>query len=157
MITLVQAVAPGQIEQARALFREYAAGLGFDLCFQSFETELAGLPGDYAPPEGRLILALEGDLPLGCVALHRLENGVCEVKRLFVKPDQRGLGLGRKLTEAVIVEARGIGYRRMRLDTIGDRMQEAVALYRKLGFVEIPPYYPNPIAGALYFELRITN
>lgn len=150
-----QAESPAQIAQARELFLEYAKSLNFSLCFQSFDQELAGLPGDYAPPEGRLFLAeCEGELA-GCVALHQLENGICEMKRLYLRPQFRGKGLGRVLAERIIAEARLIGYRRMRLDTVEPVMQDAVAMYRKLGFREIAPYRANPNPGTLYMELEL--
>ena len=115
---------------------------------------MAGLPGDYSPPEGRLLLAeYEGHLA-GCVALHKLEADICEMKRLYVRPPFRRLKLGRALAESVITEARGIGYQRMRLDTIAPLMSTAVSLYRQLGFREIAPYRTNPIEGALYMELQ---
>jgi ribosomal protein S18 acetylase RimI-like enzyme len=155
ILTFAQAESPAQITQARELFREYAQSLGFSLCFQNFDKELAGLPGDYAPPEGRLLLA-EGDGELvGCVALHALEAGVCEMKRLYLRPQFRGKGLGRVLADRIIAEARQIGYRRMRLDTVEPVMKDAVGMYRKLGFKEIAPYCSNPIAGALYMELEL--
>jgi putative acetyltransferase len=152
-----QAESPAQIAQARELFLEYAQSLGFSLCFQSFDQELAGLPGDYAPPDGRLLLAeYEGQLS-GCVALHKLEAGVCEMKRLYLRVQFRGKGLGRALAETVIAEARAVGYDRLRLDTVEPVMKDAVAMYRRLGFREIAPYRANPIAGALYMELKLGN
>jgi ribosomal protein S18 acetylase RimI-like enzyme len=150
-----QAESAGHIEQARTLFQEYAASLGFPLCFQSFDKELAGLPGDYAPPEGRLLLAEHEGKLAGCVALHKLSDGVCEMKRLYVRPEFRGKALGRALAESVIAEARAIGYTQMRLDTVVGKMDSAIALYRELGFREIPPYRENPIAGAIYMELKL--
>lgn len=154
-LTFAQAESRAQIAQARELFLEYAQSLGFSLCFQNFDKELAGLPGDYAPPEGRLMLAeCEGELA-GCVALHKLEPGVCEMKRLYLRPQFRGKGRGRALAERIIAEARQIGYRRMFLDTVEPVMKDAVAMYRKLGFKEVAPYRANPIAGALYMELEL--
>lgn len=154
-LVFVQAESPAQVAQARELFLEYAQSLGVDLCFQSFEEELAGLPGHYAPPEGRLLLAeCDGQLA-GCVALHPWEAGVCEMKRLYLRPSFRGKGLGRVIAEKIIAEARSIGYRSMRLDTIAPIMKDAVEMYRKLGFREIAPYRPNPIAGATYMELQL--
>jgi ribosomal protein S18 acetylase RimI-like enzyme len=154
-LKLTQAELPSQIAPVRELFLEYAQSLGFSLCFQSFDQELAGLPGDYAPPHGRLLLAsYEGQLA-GCVALHKLENGICEMKRLYLRAKFRGKGLGRALAEAAISEARKIGYRRMRLDTVEPIMKDAVGLYRLLGFKEIAPYRENPIAGAMYMELEL--
>jgi len=154
-LTLKQAESPGQIAQARELFLEYAESLGFSLCFQSFDQELSGLPGDYAPPDGRLLVAEYRGQLAGCVALHRLESEVCEMKRLYLRPQLRGRGVGRALAETAIAEARAIGYRKMRLDTVAPVMPTAVAMYRRLGFVEIEPYCLNPIAGALYMELAL--
>ena len=154
-LEVVQAKSPAQIVQARELFLEYAQSLGFSLCFQGFDKELAELPGDYAPPEGRLLLAeYEGQLA-GCVALHKLETSVCEMKRLYVQPQLRGKRLGRALADRIISEARGIGYQRMRLDTVEPRMKDAVAMYRKIGFREIAAYRTNPIPGAMYMELEL--
>ena len=154
-LAFLQAESPAQIAQARELFLEYAQSLGMNLCFQNFEQELAGLPGHYAPPDGRLLLAeYEGQLA-GCAALHAWEPGICEMKRLYLRPPFRGKGLGRVLAEAIIAEARNIGYQRMRLDTIEPIMKDAVEMYRKLGFREIAPYRPNPIAGAMYMELQL--
>src|SRR5215470_346226 len=152
-LTIVQAESEAQISQVRELFLEYARSLGFSLCFQSFDQELAALPGDYGPPEGRLLLAEFEGQPAGCVALHKLEPGVCEMKRLYLRPAFRGKGLGRKLAETILEEARSIGYQRLRLDTVEPVMKDAVALYRALGFREIAPYRPNPIEGTLYLEL----
>ena len=156
-LNLTQAESPAQIEQARELFLEYAQSLGFSLCFQSFDQELAGLPGDYAPPDGRLLLAEYRGQLAGCVALHKLDPGICEMKRLYLRPQFRGRGLGRVLAETVIAEARMIGYRKMRLDTVEPVMPNAVAMYRRLGFKEIEPYRANPIAGALYMESVRSN
>jgi ribosomal protein S18 acetylase RimI-like enzyme len=154
-VELVQAVSPEQVEQARALFLEYANSLDFDLCFQSFDEELKGLPGSYAPPTGRLLLAYCDGQAAGCIALRKLEDQICEMKRLYVRPAYRGKGVGRKLVDAVIAEGRDIGYQRMRLDTIESSMRDAIALYRRRGFREIAPYRTNPIAGALYLELLL--
>jgi putative acetyltransferase len=151
----VQAESPTQIAQARALFLEYANSLGFSLCFQSFDKELAELPGEYAPPNGRLLLAECDGQAVGCVALHHIEPQICEMKRLYLRPSYRGKGLGRKLAEAVIYEAGAIGYERMRLDTVEPMMKDAVQLYRALGFREIAPYRDNPIQGAMYMELEL--
>ncbi len=154
-LTIIPASSPAQIAQARELFLEYAASLGFSLCFQNFDQELAELPGDYAPPEGRLLLAeYEGQIA-GCVALHQIDAGICEMKRLYLRPPFRGKGLGRALAEYLIAEARQMGYRRMRLDTVEPVMKDAVAMYRAMGFHEITPYRPNPMAGTLYMELDL--
>jgi GNAT superfamily N-acetyltransferase len=153
--SFTQAESPAQIAQARELFLEYAQSLGFSLCFQGFDHELATLPGDYAPPEGRLLLAYYDAQVAACAALHKLEPGICEMKRLYLRPQFRGKGLGRALADRVISEARQIGYHRMRLDTVEPVMKDAVAMYRKIGFQEIPPYRTNPMPGAMYMELRL--
>jgi ribosomal protein S18 acetylase RimI-like enzyme len=150
-----QAASLEQIASARELFLEYAQSLNFSLCFQSFEKELAELPGDYAQPDGRLLLATFSDAPAGCIALHKLDAEICEMKRLYVRPQFRGKGLGRILADRLIADAREIGYKRLRLDTVEPMMCDAVALYRKLGFREIAPYRENPIEGALYMELTL--
>lgn len=154
-IELFQVTLPVHIEQVRELFVEYGTSLGFSLCFQSFDQELQSLPGAYAPPAGRLLLARSGELAAGCIALRKFEAGICEMKRLYVRPEARGLGLGRMLVEKVIAEARAIGYERMRLDTVGSAMRDAIALYRKVGFREIPPYSKIPIESALWMELLL--
>lgn len=154
-LTFAQAESPAQIGQARELFLEYAQSLGFSLCFQNFDKELAELPGDYTPPEGRLLLAEYDGQIAGCIALHKIEPTICEMKRLYLRPRFRGMGLGRALADRIIAEARQIGYRRMRLDTVEPVMRDAVAMYRRIGFLEIAPYCANPIAGALYMELQL--
>lgn len=138
----------------RELFLEYAEPLGFSLCFQDFDKELAELPGEYAPPTGRLILAFVDSIPCGCVALRKLEEGICEMKRLYIKPGFRGKGFGKLLVNAVIEEAKKIGYTKMRLDTV-PKMKEAINLYIEIGFKEIEPYRENPIDGALYMEMDL--
>lgn len=154
-VKFFQTESPEQIAQARELFLEYAQSLGFSLCFQNFDKELAELPGDYVPPSGRLLLAeFEGHLA-ACVALHKLDSGICEMKRLYLRPQFRGKGVGRALAERIIDEARQIGYQRMRLDTVEPVMKDAVAMYRRLGFKEIAPYCANPMAGAIYMELEL--
>jgi putative acetyltransferase len=145
-VTFTPATTPEDLRHARLLFEEYAASLGFDLGFQGFAEELAGLPGDYAPPSGRLLLAFVEGQVAGCVALRGLEDGICEMKRLYVRQGFRELRLGRALAEALIAEARGIGYARMRLDTVPS-MERAQALYRSLRFREIPAYRYNPVPG----------
>ena len=163
-IQIVPAQSPAQIEQARELFLEYAQSLGFSLCFQNFDKELAGLPGDYAPPDGRLLLAESDGKLAGCVALHRLatasdtersDANICEMKRLYVRPEFRGQNIGRNLAERAIAEARGIGYTHMRLDTVGGKMDRAIAMYRQMGFREIESYRENPMPGVLYMELSL--
>jgi len=154
-IELIQATLPEQIEQARSLFLEYGSSLGFSLCFQSFDEELKSLPGAYGPPSGRLLLARCTGHAAGCVALRKLEAGICEMKRLYVRPADRGMSLGRMLVERIIAEARIIGYERMRLDTIESAMKDAIALYRRMGFEEIAPYSVIPIEDALWMELRL--
>jgi GNAT superfamily N-acetyltransferase len=144
-----------EVETVRLLFREYADSLGFDLCFQNFEQELAGLPGQYAAPSGCLLLATVGDEPAGCVALKKLADGTCEMKRLYVRGRYRGTGLGRALAEQIIREARRLGYQAIRLDTVPAVMGSAVALYRSLGFRDIPAYCFNPVPGALCMELQL--
>jgi ribosomal protein S18 acetylase RimI-like enzyme len=144
----------GETEDARELFLEYAAALGVDLCFQGFDEELAALPGDYARPRGRLLVARVGGRSVGCVAMRPLGARVCEMKRLYVRPQDRGRAAGRSLAEAVISAAREEGYERMRLDTL-PQMVEAQPLYESLGFREIEPYYANPIAGTRFMELKL--
>lgn len=152
-IVVRDAMSASDIAESRELFLEYAQSLGFSLCFQGFDQELAELPGKYARPHGRLLLAQVNDQAAGCVALRPLSEVVCEMKRLFVRPAFRGLGLGRVLAERVITEARVVGYTHMRLDTVASSMADAVALYRRIGFVEIPAYCVNPMPDTLYMEL----
>jgi putative acetyltransferase len=152
---LIQACTTDRIEEARRLFREYADWLQIDLCFQNFEKEVADLPGDYTPPDGRLWLAYEDTQLAGCVALRKIEDGICEMKRLFLRDNFRGMGLGRQLIEAIIEEAKLIGYERMRLDTLPPKMSDAIAIYRSHGFRQIAPYYDNPVVGAIFMELDL--
>jgi putative acetyltransferase len=155
VLDIIQAESAEQIATARKLFREYETWLGLDLCFQGFEQELADLPGKYAMPNGRLYLAYSaGDLA-GCIAMRKLEDGICEMKRLFVRDGFRGAGIGVQLIERLIADAREIGYSRMRLDTFPPKMGKAVSLYESHGFVPIPPYYDNPNGGVLFMELAL--
>ena len=146
-----QALEGAALSEVRTLFLEYARDLGFSLCFQGFDAELASLPGKYAPPRGTLLL----EPGLGCVGLRELSPGTAELKRLYVRPAGRGLGLGKKLTLAALQHARTQGFERVVLDTISKTMPQAIALYRSLGFREIAPYYDNPIEGALYLALEL--
>jgi putative acetyltransferase len=136
---------------ARDLFVEYQKSLGISLCFQNFDAEVASLPGAYAPPEGRLLLAFAGGGPAGCVALRKIEDGICEMKRLWVRPAFQGTGLGRRLAGTLVAEAHALGYRRVRLDTLPS-MKAAQALYLSLGFVDIPPYNDHPVEGTRFME-----
>ena len=145
---------PRDLQTVRALFEEYAAGLGVDLCFQGFEAELSGLPGRYVRPAGGVWIAEGEGEAAGCVALRPFGEEACEMKRLYVRPAYRGSGLGRALAERTIEHARVAGYSRMLLDTLAS-MDGAVHLYRSLGFVEIEPYYHNPIPGAVYFACKL--
>ncbi|MDY7226318.1 GNAT family N-acetyltransferase [Hyalangium rubrum] len=151
---ILPALQPEQVEQARTLVLEYVNGLGIDLDFQDFEQEMREFPSDYAPPDGCLLLAMDAQGPAGCVGLRKLEPGICEMKRLYVRPRCRGQGLGQRLAQAVIEEARVLGYSAMRLDTLST-MHSAIGTYRGLGFQPIAAYYRNPIEGALFFELKL--
>ncbi|MGO8790003.1 MAG: GNAT family N-acetyltransferase [Terriglobia bacterium] len=156
MVRLIQAHTAEYVGQVRDLFKEYAASLGVDLCFQDFERELADLPGHYVPPEGRLLMAMDGTKTAGCVALRKFDGETCEMKRLYVRPAFRGNGVGRSLVNAVLSEARAVGYQRMRLDTL-PQMKEAIVFYRSLGFHPIPAYRHNPIPGALFLEIDLNS
>jgi len=153
-IVIVEADA--HVPIVKGLFQEYARGLQVDLCFQGFEQELAELPGKYAPPSGRLFLAMLDGQPLGCVALRPLAGLVCEMKRLYVRPAARGIGLGRRLAQRTIEAAREVGYKRMYLDSLGS-MKEAIALYESLGFQRTHAYYNNPSSSAVFMELELSN
>lgn len=153
-VKFVQAESKEDLSHARKLFAEYAASLGFDLSFQNFENELAELPGEYAPPDGRLLLAIYERQVAGCVALRKISEGICEMKRLYVRPKFRGKGVGKGLAVAIIREALKGGYTRMRLDTVPS-MKEAIAPYCSLGFKEIEPYRYNPIKDAMFMELTL--
>jgi putative acetyltransferase len=176
-VRIYPAKSGADIEKVRELFLEYAKSLGFSLCFQGFDQELAGLPGDYAPPEGRLFLAEYDGKLAGCAALHRAasdesrvarrepatsvtqdrpaEKRIGEMKRLYVRPEFRGKGLGRMLADRILHEALAIGYAKLRLDTVEPVMKDAVAMYRRMGFREIAPYRENPMPGTLYMELDL--
>jgi putative acetyltransferase len=149
MLQVMQAQTADEIEIVRSLMREYQQRLGIDLCFQGFEAELKGLPGSYAPPSGRLLLAWNERTPVGCVALQRISPSLAEMKRLYVPPSARGLGVGRKLVTQILAEAQAIGYSEVALDTLPS-MVEAQRLYQQFGFRDIEPYRPNPIAGTRY-------
>jgi len=154
-VAIRQAVTETDLEAIRALFVEYAQSLGFSLCFQGFDQELATLPGRYAPPSGHLLIAYRRNVPVGCVGLRALdEQGVCEMKRLYVKPEARGTGLGWRLAADIVRQAGAIGYHRMRLDTL-QSMKSADAIYRRFGFQPIPAYYHNPHPEVRYFELNL--
>ena len=152
MNEIIQAVTEQQIAEAKAIFREYETWLGMSLCFQGFEEELAGLPGKYAPPNGRLYLAYSGDEVIGCIAMREIEPGICEMKRLYLREAARGKGVGNQLIELVIRDAKSMGYEKMRLDTYPPKMGKAVDLYRSHGFYEIPRYYDNPNEDVLFME-----
>ena len=149
-------VEPIHLPEIRSLFREYEAFLDVDLCFQGFEEELADLPGIYTPPKGALLVALVNNQVAGCVALRPLSNGDCEMKRLFVRPKYRGLGLGRELACRIIEESKEIGYERMKLDTL-DFLEEAILLYKSLGFKQTGSYYDNPLEQVSYWELDLNK
>lgn len=151
---LIAAHSQDRLRSVRELFQEYADSLEIDLCFQNFREELATLPGKYAPPAGRLLLAMDGEAVAGCVALRPIDRQTAEMKRLFVRPAFRKGGTGRMLAQAIIESARRIGYARIRLDTLAT-MQEAISLYQSLGFHSIPAYYDNPSALAKFFQLEL--
>ena len=151
---IIPAETPEHLDCVRELFGEYERFLGVDLCFQEFEAELASLPGKYAPPAGRLVLAMEGDEAVGCVAIRKLDDGACEMKRLYVRPEFRSRGLGRRLAEEMISQAARAGYATMRLDTL-DRLAEAMSLYESLGFRRTKAYYDNPLDGVVYWILAL--
>ena len=155
MLEIIQAETVSHLAAARELFREYEAWLDLDLCFQGFEAELAGLPGKYAAPEGRLLLTFDDANLAGCIALRKLGDEVCEMKRLYVRNEFRGRGIGVQLIERIIADAREIGYQAMRLDTFPPKMGRAVKLYESHGFRPIPPYYDNPFDGVLFMEREL--
>ena len=151
IVTITPADGPDDVRHVRDLFLEYARYLNVSLCFQGFEEELAGLPGKYAPPGGALLLARVGGAVAGVVGLRGLGDGVCEMKRLYVRPEFRGSGAGRLLGARLVQAGADAGYRAMRLDTLA-HLTAARALYGRLGFREIPAYYENPLGGVLYYE-----
>ena len=153
-VVLADVTSPEHLTQARTLFEEYAASIGFSLEFQRFDHELAALPGRYAPPRGAIVLAFVGNALAGCLAMRPLEGGRCEMKRMFVRPSFHGRGLGRRLGEAILARARTAGYTAMRLDTVAS-MQPALKLYASLGFEDIAPYTENPIQGARFLEVDL--
>ncbi len=155
MVEIIQAETTEQIETTRNLFREYEAWFGMNLCFQNFDEEVANLPGKYVAPDGGLFLAFVDEDIAGCIALRKLEDGVCEMKRLYVKDEFRGQKIGIKLIEKIITEAHQIGYEKMRLDTFPAKMSKAVGLYESYGFREIPAYYQNPYGETLFMELDL--
>lgn len=156
MTTIRSAFSTEDFAIVRQLFREYQAELGIDLCFQGFAAEVEGLPGDYAPPSGRLLLAFRDDVAVGCVALRAVDGARCEMKRLYLRPGARGSGLGRALVERLLSEARAEGYGEVVLDTLPS-MAEAQRMYERFGFRDIPPYRANPVAGARYLGLRLES
>ncbi|MCL0029708.1 GNAT family N-acetyltransferase [Dehalococcoidia bacterium] len=151
---IIHAKTAEELAEIRQLFREYEKFLNVDLCFQNFEEELVRLPGKYAPPKGALLMAVEGQDVMGCVAVKELEDDVCEMKRLFVRPQHRGRGLGKLLAQRIIEEAARIGYSRMRLDTL-HILTEAMRLYESLDFKRIDRYYSNPLPDVVYWELEL--
>ena len=160
MLSILPASTPEHFDIARTIFREYQASIDTDLCFQSFEEELASLPGKYAPPRGALLIAWmqspeETRNPVGVIAMRPLTDDICEMKRLYVRPAGRGHQLGRRLIEHLIALARASGYRKMRLDTLTDKMSRAISLYREFGFYDIPPYFDSPLPNELFLELDL--
>ncbi|MFW9901561.1 MAG: GNAT family N-acetyltransferase [Candidatus Thorarchaeota archaeon] len=156
MLVIKQALTEKLIQEARKLFIEYANYLAIDLSFQNFKEELGTLPGNYAPPEGCILLAYHNDFLAGCVALRKYQDDVCEMKRLYVRPNFRGMNIGKALSKEIIQKAKKLGYKYMRLDTL-PFMKEAIMLYSGLGFKEIAPYRYNPYEGAKFFELKLEN
>lgn len=156
LLRIIKACSPEHLEWIKTLFREYVGFLGNDLSFQNFEQELARLPGYYGPPAGDLLLALYNGKPAGCVAVRRITSEICEMKRLFVRPEYRKYGIGKALALEIIASSRRLGYQKMRLDSL-TTLADAVKLYRKLGFYEIEAYCHNPLAGAVFMELDLEN
>jgi putative acetyltransferase len=155
MVEIIHAKTDQEVQTAKMLFEEYAEWLGLDLGFQNFQEELDSMPGKYAGPAGRLVIAkYDGDIA-GCAAVRKLQDGVCEMKRLFVREKFRGKGIGKALAEIIVEDARKIGYKKMRLDTDGQKMFKAMAIYKSMGFMEIEAYYHNPYDGVVYLELEL--
>lgn len=155
MLKIIQAITPQQIDTARSLFREYQQFLNVDLCFQGFEDELASLPGKYAAPDGAILLAEFDGKIAGCVAVRSIKDEICEMKRLYVKDEFRGLAIGKKLAQEIIKTAKELNYKKMQLDTL-ERLQAAMGIYQQLGFQKISPYYANPLDEVVYWELDLT-
>ena len=154
MVRIKEPKSAADVDIVRELFREYERAIGIDLCFQGFQDELETLPGKYGRPDGRLYLAYSGEEVSGCVGFRKIADGVCEMKRLYVRPEYRGEKIGRILAEKTVVVARETGYRIMRLDTL-NTMHEAIGLYESLGFRRTEPYYSNPHPSAVYMELNL--
>ncbi len=157
MYEIIEVNSPELIEKTRLLFKEYEKWLDVSLCFQGFEEELKSLPGKYAPPDGRLYIVKYDNKFSGCIALRKLEDGICEMKRLYLREELRGKGIGRKLVEKIINDAKEIGYEKMRLDTIKEKMPNAVDMYERYGFVKIERYYDNPNPHTLFMELKLNS
>lgn len=157
MYEIIEVNSPELIEKTRLLFKEYEKWLDVSLCFQGFEEELKSLPGKYAPPDGRLYIVKYDNKFSGCIALRKLEDGICEMKRLYLREELRGKGIGRKLVEKIINDAKEIGYEKMRLDTIKEKMPNAVDMYERNGFVKIERYYYNPNPHTLFMELKLNS
>jgi ribosomal protein S18 acetylase RimI-like enzyme len=155
-ILIFEAKTQKDIDSAKSLFIEYANSLNFDLCFQGFDEEIATLPGKYSQPEGIIYLARHNNSIAGCIALRKLEEGICEMKRLYVRPEFRGHKIGKHLCDKLFERARSIGYQKMRLDTISHQMKDAIKLYKSYGFYEIPAYYNNPQEGVVFMEIQLT-
>jgi putative acetyltransferase len=157
MYQIVEVNTPQLIQETKVLFREYEKWLNVSLCFQGFEEEVNTLPGKYSPPEGRLYLVQLDEKFSGCIALRKLEEGICEMKRLYLREELRGKGIGNTLVTKIIRDAKEIGYKTMRLDTIKEKMPKAVAIYSRHGFIETKPYYHNPNPHTLFMELDLTK
>ena len=155
MHEILEAYSPELIKETKKLFLEYEKWLNVSLCFQGFEEEVAGLPGKYSKPEGRLYIVKNNDEFIGTIALRKIEDGICEMKRLFLKDKARGKGIGNELVAKIIQDAKDIGYKSMRLDTIKEKMPKAVSIYERYGFKETTPYYHNPNPHTLFMELEL--